>query len=181
MQFKLDVSRDKATTLISFLKELPRLFGGSVMSSSASVKCTKKSFIPSLPTSEEWESVNKLGGLKPVVRIRMRNVRAHIVLNIGSHLSSYPVAKTVVLATLNITTEFCTTMMNYMSDNLLELTVAGFSTEEAWQLVTQLINHIFADSFDSVRSFVRDSMNMADERARATTAFWGTFRTIGVM
>ena len=61
-------------------------------------------------------------------------------------------------------------MMNYMYDNSLELTIAGFSMEAAWQLVTQLINHIFADSFDSVRSFVRDSMNIADERARVGTA-----------
>lgn len=128
------------------------------MSSSASVKCTKKSFIPYLSTAEDWESANKLGGLKPVVRSRMRNVRAQIVMNIGNHLSYYPVAKTVALATLNITTYFCTIMMNYMLDTLLELTIAGFSTEAAWQLVLQLINNIFADLFDSVGSFVRDSI-----------------------
>ena len=75
-QFRFGVFGDEATTLVRFLKEVLWLFGGSVMSSSALVKCTKKLFIPSLPTAEECESANKLGGLKPVVRSRMRNVRA---------------------------------------------------------------------------------------------------------
>ena len=56
--------------------------------------------------------------------------------------------------------------MSYISDTLLEFTLAAFSTESAWQLVTPLINHIFSNYLDGVRSFVRDGMNMSNERER---------------
>ena len=45
------------------------------MSSAAAVKCTKKAFISTLPTASDWEIPNKLGGLKPVMKSRMKNVR----------------------------------------------------------------------------------------------------------
>ena len=83
------------------------------MTSSVSVKCTKKN-LQSLPTAEDWESENKLGGLKPLMKSRLKNVRAQVAVNISSRLAGYPSAKTIALAALNITTEFVSTMMNYM-------------------------------------------------------------------
>ena len=96
----------KAKTLMTFLKELSTIFGGSAMSNSAAVKCTKKSFLPTLPTLEDWESKNNWGGggLKPIIKIRMKSVKARVVIKFGSHLGSYPWAKVVALANFTATT-----------------------------------------------------------------------------
>ncbi len=45
-QSKLCVTGDEATTLMSFLKELPKVFASNVMTISSSVKCTNKIFSP---------------------------------------------------------------------------------------------------------------------------------------
>ena len=62
-----------------------------------------------------------------------------------------------------------------------EIDFVGFRTEASWQLVSQLINHIFADSLDGVRSLFRDGLDMVDECQRAVTTIQETFRTLGIM
>ena len=52
------------------------------MTSSTSVKFTKKLFLPALTSPEDWESENRLGGLKTVMKQRLHNVRAQIRVNI---------------------------------------------------------------------------------------------------
>ena len=47
-QSKLAMSGDEVTTLMSFLKELPRFFGSSVMTNNAAVKYTKNFYLHSL-------------------------------------------------------------------------------------------------------------------------------------
>ena len=98
------------------------------MSSDTAVKFTKKSFISTFPTESDWQISNKLGGLKHVMKSRMKNVRLQITKNIGLRLADYPLSKTVDLVTLLIKTDFLTLIMKYMSDTLIDLTIEGFCT-----------------------------------------------------
>ena len=57
----------------------------------------------------------------------------------------------------------------------------GFTLELSWHLVTQLINHIFIDDMEKVRSFVRDSLSFKRKMEQGVSVLWGTFCTHGVM
>ena len=85
-------------------------------------------------------------------------------------------AKTVDFATAVATTEFVTTLLNYILDVQLELSLVDFSSNLAWKLVAQLVNHLFLESFDGVRSFVRDSLNIPDKIERAVIVIWGMLK-----
>lgn len=58
---------------------------------------------------------------------------------------------------------------------------SGFKSDIGRYLVTQLVNHIFNDDMAKFRSFVYDAVHADQQKRRAISALWGTFRTHGVM
>ena len=61
------------------------------------------------------------------------------------------------------------------------LTASGFAIDSNWQLVTQLVDHIFTDDMDKVRSFVREATDTHNSKHTALAVLWGTLCTHGVM
>ena len=59
---------------------------------------------------------------------------------------------------------------------------SGGSTPELSQnLVTQLVNYIFVDDMEKVRSFMKNSLRSEQKRDQGVSVLWGTFCTHGVM
>ena len=159
-QKKLEVGGDEASNLEALRTELPKALGGSIVASSSAIKSTKKFFLPTLPTRYDWESKDRLGGLKHVILNRMANVNSQIRANIARRLRGHPIAITLATTCLIMSSEFCVKLVHFIDNTLLDLDLAGIDDDSTWQLVTHLVNNMFADQLDNVRSFARDSIEI---------------------
>ena len=179
---KLGLAGDDSLNLSSFTRECPRFFGQAVTASSGSIKTVaSKSSLLALPTAAHWEDPKTRRELKEVLRRKMVNVNKQVLKNINSKLSSYPAAKALATSCLDATYSFVTSLMTYISETHDVLVASGFNVESSWQLVTQLIDHIFTDDMDKVRSFVREATDTHNDKTTALAVFWGTLCTHGVM
>eukprot|EP00957_Ditylum_brightwellii_P027570 2084313-Ditylum_brightwellii.AAC.1 len=68
--YKLKLGTDKALLLKTFQNNLPTLFGRPTSDGTAvkMVMSTKDSFLPGITGFEHWETANRMGGVKIVLR-----------------------------------------------------------------------------------------------------------------
>ena len=87
----------------------------------------------------------------------------------------------VAVACLDKTVSFVTTLLTFISDTHQDLTDADFPEEASWQLGTQLVNHIFTDDMDKLRSFVREIMDTHSREEMVGVVLWGNFEIYRMM
>ena len=109
------------------------------------------------------------------------NVKQQIERNIATRLSRHSAARSLATSCLDSTCTFVTSLLSYISETHDLLTVSGFSVDSSWQLVTQLVDHVFTDDMDKVRSFVREATDTHDAKSTSLAILWGTVATHGVM
>lgn len=60
---------------------------------------------------------------------------------------------------------FLEKLVTYISDTHNMFTESGgFTADLSWHIVIQLVNHIFVDDMEKVRSFVRDSLSVNSKK-----------------
>ena len=99
------------------------------------------------------------------------------MLNIEICLAEYPVGRTLDVSCLDATISFVNILSGYISDTHGRLTAHGYSDDLSWQLVTQVVYHVFARDLDSARNFVRDGSNTSNPELLHGSVLWGIFRT----
>ena len=108
------------------------------------------------------------------------NVKQQIACNIAHRLAGYPLASSVDDYCLDDLSSFVTALISWISDTHLELTTHGYDDALSWQLVTQVVYHIFSADMDKARNFVRESLDAQSPKEMALTVLWGSFRTLEV-
>lgn len=105
------------------------------------------------------------------------HTKAQVMANIDFRLSNHPVGRSLAIACLESTITFVNSLSTWISDTHLRLTSHGYSTDLSWQLVTQVIHHIFTSDLDKARNFVRDGVNTSNQQFLHGSILWGIFRT----
>ena len=98
-------------------------------------------------------------GLRDIIKRKMVNIKAQIRSSIHNRLGSHETTMLLDDSCLDSTCSFVTRLLSYISDTHQDLTDSDFSEEVSWQFLTQLVNHVFVDDMDKVRSFVWEAMN----------------------
>lgn len=178
---KLSLSGDNSANLESFTRELPRVFGSSVTLNLSTIKGASRLSLPSLPTFKTWEDSKFKKGLRELIKIKMVNIKAQVRSNIQNRLGNHETAMLVAMTCLDSTVSFITRLLTYVSGTHQTLIDSSFSEEGSWQLITQLVNHIFADDMNKVRYFVREAMDTHSKKEMGAAVMWGTFQTHKVM
>ena len=174
-QHRLGLSSDDAVTLESFQYSLPKLFGTSTKM--ADYKSSHKSWIVSMPTANYWEDVKSSMGIKDRLRKQLPNLKAQVMANINFRLGEHPVGHSLAVACLESTVSFINTLMSWVTDTHQRLTSHGYSSELSWQLVTQVLYHVFTGDLDKSRNFVRDGANTSNSQMLHSSVLWGIFKT----
>ena len=175
-QHKLGLSGDDALTLESFHQPLPKLFGTATKA--AELKSSHKSWIPSMPTASYWEDPKTSMGIKDRLRKQLPNLKAQILANINVRLSGHPVGHSLAVSCLESSMSFVNALIGWITDTYLRLTSHGYSSGLCWQLITQVLHHIFTSDLDKARNFVRDGTNTGgDTSTLHLSVLWGIFKT----
>lgn len=119
-------------------------------------------------------------GIKNKLKMKMSNVKLQVSRNIAHRLSGYPLAGTLATSCLETSFTFINGLVSWMSETQLELTTHGYPENMAWQLVTQIVYHVFSSDLDKARNFVRESLDAQSPKTMALAVLWGTFRTLDV-
>ena len=151
-QHKLGLGGDDAITLESFQSPSPKLFGafGSV----SALKSSHRSWISTLPTATSWEDPRSSMGIRDRLRKQIPNIKEQVVSNINIRLANFPVGRALAMSCLNATITFVNMLSIWITDTHSRLTSHGYSTELSWQLVTQVVHHVFTSDLDKSRNFI---------------------------
>ena len=174
-QHRLGLAGDDAVTLESFQQPLPKLLGNSTKISE--FKSSHRSWIPSMPSSSFWEDPKSSMGIKDRLRKQIPNLKAQVMTNINLRLSDHPVGYSLAVSCLEATVSFINTLGAWVTDTHLRLTTHGYSGSLSWQLITQVIFHVFTGDLDKARNFVRDGTNTTNTETLHGSILWGIFRT----
>ena len=68
-------------------------------------------------------------------------------------------------------------LLIWITDTHSQLTSHGYSTELSWELVTQVVYHVFTTDLDKSRNFVRDGVDTSNPQLLHGSILWGLFRT----
>ena len=91
--------------------------------------------------------------------------------------TKYPEASGLCRQLLSETLDFMTSLNTFISDTYEDLTDVGFPDTNAWDLVSKLVNRIFAEDCFVRRGIVHEYMDSNDHRALGVSLIWGTFAT----
>ena len=69
------------------------------------------------------------------------------------------------------------TLSTWITDTHSRLTSHGYSDDLSWQLVTQVIHHVFTADLDKARNFVRDGVDTSNPEFLHGSILWGIFQT----
>ena len=174
-QHKLGLSGDDAITLESFQNPLPKIFGNA--NSLASLKSSSRTWIVSMPSASSWEDPKTSKGIRDRLRKQIPNIKAQVLANINIRLANHPVGRSLATICLESTITFVNTLATWISDTHLRLTSHGYSSELSWQLVTQVVHHVFTADLDKARNFVRDGFDTSNPQVLHGSILWGLFRT----
>ena len=172
---KLNLAGDDAVTLESFQLPLPKLLGAST--TVTSLKSAHRSWIGTMPTSSSWENPKNSMGVRNRLTNQIPNVKAQISTNIKLRLGNHSVGYSLAIACLESTISFINSLSSWISDTHFRLTSHGYADELSWQLITQVIYHIFTNDLDQARNFVRDVADTSDPESLHVSVLWGVFST----
>ena len=164
-QGKVELSTSEALTINSFKRPLPLVFLKNA--NPTAMVITHVTCLPGLPTKSHWQDREKLGGLSVSIKRNLPVVRNQIKRAIQGRLRNHPGALTLAEQFLSDTISFVTELMEFISDTCLELETSGFGEQEAWHLVTKLVQRIFTVNFELERSMVRERLDSGDRET-----FW---------
>eukprot|EP00957_Ditylum_brightwellii_P017188 1295680-Ditylum_brightwellii.AAC.1 len=102
------------------------------------VTTTKDSWLPGIPKFEDWETNNRLGGMKVIIQHQIVHVERHFHHIIRANLTGYPNANAIAISCLETSLGFLNTTSNFITDTYRDLEVAGFPAQITWQLVSKL-------------------------------------------
>ena len=136
------------------------MFGGDLTFNMTTVKGSSILFLQSLPTFKGWEDPKSKKGLRNIIKRKMINIKTQIRTNIQNCLGSHETVMMMTITCLDSTVTFITSLLYFITDTHHDLTYSGFTEDASWQLVSQLANHIFTDDMDTLRSFVREAMDI---------------------
>ena len=174
-QHRLGLGSDDALTLESFQLPLPKLFGTS--NKLTELKASHRSWIPSMPSATYWEDPKSSMGIKDRLRKQIPNIKSQIMANISIRLGQHPVGFSLAVATLESTIAFINSLIGWVSDTYLRLTSHGYSSDLSWQLLTQVLYHVFTGDLDKARNFVRDGVDTKNTSQLHGSILWGLFKT----
>ena len=175
---KVELSTSEALTINSFKRPLPLVFLKNA--NPTAMVTTHVTFLPGLPTKAHWQDRQKLGGLSVSIKRNIPVVRNQIRRAIQGRLRNHPAALALAEQFLSDTISFVTELMEFISDTCLELETSGFGEQEAWHLVTKLVQRIFTVNFELERSMVRERLDSGDREFLAVGALWATFSTLQI-
>ena len=174
-QHRLGLSGDDALTLESFQLPTPKMFGSS--SSLSALRTASRSWIGTMPSATVWEDPKTSMGIRDRLRSQIPNIREQVMSNINMRLSNHPIGRSLAIACLEGTIAFINTLSSWISDTHLRLTTHGYSSDLSWQLVTQVIYHVFTSDLDKARNFVRDGADTSNPQMLHGSILRGIFRT----
>ena len=174
-QHRLGLAGDDAVTLESFQQPLPKLFGNSTKISE--FKSSHRSWIPSMPSASFWEDPKSSMGIKDRLRKQIPNLKSQVMANINLRLGGHPVGYSLAVSCLEATVSFINSFAVWITDTHLRLTSHGYSVSLSWQLITQVMFHVFTGDLDKSRNFVRDGTNTTNTQTLHGSILWGIFRT----
>ena len=178
-QFKLNLAGDDAVTIDSFQAAHPKIFGPA--SAMAGLKSASKSWIGSLPSASIWEDPLTSMGMRNRIEEQIPNIREQVISNIDIRLANHPVGRSLAVACLNSTISFVNILSTWITDTHSKLTSHGYSVELSWQLVTQVVYHVFSRDLDKARNFMRDSIDTSNTELLHGSVLWAVFKTHQVM
>ena len=177
----MSLSGDDNANLENFTKEPPRVFGSSITLKLSTIKGASRSSLPSLPIFKTWEDSKSKKSLKDLIKRKMVNMKAQVRSNIQNRLGNHETTMLIAMTCLDSTVSFITNLPTYVSDIHQTLIDSSFSEEGSWQIITQLVNHTFANNMDKVRCFAREAMDTHSKKEMGAAVIWGTFQTHKVM
>ena len=177
-RFKMSLGADDAINVDSFNRRCPKPLGKP--DSVAGLKNAGNSFLPGLPSSKSWEDPKTGTGMKNRLKLMSSSVKQQVSRNIAHRLGAHPLAASVASYCLDASYSFVLALISWISDTHLELTTHGYDDALSWQLVTQVVYHIFSADMDKARNFVRESLDAQSPKEMALAVLWGTFRTLEV-
>ena len=139
-----------------------------------------KSALPGLPTKAHWDDPSKDAGLMYLIKETIPKVKQALEPVITITLQNHPNALVLANKCLDETVSFVTQFMTFVSKTYDNLTLAGFPSQSAWNLVASVIKRMFSVDFDLVRATVREQLSpdQSNRKRLAASVLFSTFATV---
>ena len=173
---KSNLSADEATLIEAFQYPLPKCFRGSSSSNPSGA------WLPGLKTKEAWLNKSRTRGIKLAIEDSQEGIRFRLASLIDTKYAAYPEAQALAHKLLADTSSFITSLGSFITTTQDNLENAGYPAADAWDLVSKLLNRIFAtDCYHNKRGAAMESMDSEDRRSMARGVLWATFATHQIM